>query len=151
MPWFPDFISAAELARRQTRAAGQADPVAQYITALNKGDIHTMQTVWPGEMVVYDPRIGEIRGHKQLRRFVSQNHSWLAGRHARIETVASTSAGGQWPGRSRSSPNPRTTGRWCSAPTAASGRLTDGVTSGLRYSRLGPPALVMWSAATRPR
>ena len=33
MPWFPDFISAAELARRQTRAAGQADPVAQYITA----------------------------------------------------------------------------------------------------------------------
>jgi hypothetical protein len=40
MPWFPDFIGAAELARRQTRAAGQADPVAQYITALNKGDIH---------------------------------------------------------------------------------------------------------------
>ena len=42
MPWFPDFISAAELARRQTRAAGQADPVAQYITALNKGDIHAL-------------------------------------------------------------------------------------------------------------
>jgi hypothetical protein len=49
--------------------------------------------VWPGEMVVYDPRAGEIRGHKQLRRFVSQNQSWLAGRHARIETVASTCAG----------------------------------------------------------
>jgi hypothetical protein len=30
MPWFPDFINAAELARKQTRAAGQADPVAQY-------------------------------------------------------------------------------------------------------------------------
>ena len=27
MPWFPDFVSAVELARRQTRAAGQADPV----------------------------------------------------------------------------------------------------------------------------
>jgi hypothetical protein len=38
MPWFPDFISAAELARREIRAAGQADPVAQYIAALNKGD-----------------------------------------------------------------------------------------------------------------
>ncbi len=95
MPWFPDFISAAELARRQTRAAGQADPVAQYITALNKGDIHVLENVWPGEMVVYDPRAGEIRGHKQLRRFVSQNQSWLAGRHARIETVASTCAGGR--------------------------------------------------------
>ena len=28
MPWFPDFVAAAELARRETRAAGQADPVA---------------------------------------------------------------------------------------------------------------------------
>jgi hypothetical protein len=37
MPWFPDFISAGELDRRQTRAAGQADPVAQYLTALNNG------------------------------------------------------------------------------------------------------------------
>jgi hypothetical protein len=40
MPWFPDFASAVELARRQTRAAGQADPVTQYFTALNKGDTH---------------------------------------------------------------------------------------------------------------
>jgi hypothetical protein len=30
MPWFPDFASAVELARRQTRAAGKADPVGQY-------------------------------------------------------------------------------------------------------------------------
>jgi ketosteroid isomerase-like protein len=95
MPWFPDFISAVELARRQTRAAGQADPVAQYITALNKGDTHALENVWPGEMVVYDPRAGEVRGHKQLRRFVSRNQSWLAARHARIETVASTCAGGR--------------------------------------------------------
>jgi len=34
MRWFPDFVSAAQLARRQTRAAGQADPVGQYLTAL---------------------------------------------------------------------------------------------------------------------
>ena len=26
MPWFPEFVSAVELALRQTRAAGQADP-----------------------------------------------------------------------------------------------------------------------------
>ena len=31
MPWFPDFVNAAELARKQTRAAVQADPVGQYI------------------------------------------------------------------------------------------------------------------------
>jgi ketosteroid isomerase-like protein len=95
MPWFPDFASAVELARRQTRAAGQADPVAQYFTALNKGDVHALETVWPGEVVIHDPRAGEIRGHKQLRRFVSQNQSWLAERHARIETVASTVVGGR--------------------------------------------------------
>jgi ketosteroid isomerase-like protein len=95
MPWFPEFTSAVELARRQTRAAGRADPVAQYFTALNRGDTDALETVWPGEVVIYDPRAGEIRGHRQLRRFVSQNLSWLAGRHARIETVASTVADGR--------------------------------------------------------
>ena len=95
MPWFPEFTSAVELARRQTRAAGQADPVAQYFTALNKGDTHILENVWPGEVVIYDPKAGEIRGHKQLRRFVRQNQSWLAERHARIETMASTVADGR--------------------------------------------------------
>ena len=95
MPWFPDFTSAVELARRQTRAAGQADPVAQYFTALNNGDTRGLETVWPGEVVIHDPRAGEIRGHKQLRRFVSQNEFWLTERHARIETVAATVAGGR--------------------------------------------------------
>ena len=167
MPWFPEFTSAVELARRQTRAAGQADPVAQYFTALNKGDAHALETVWPGEVVIYDPRAGEIRGHKQLRRFVSQNQSWLAERHARIETVASTVVGGRavvellahldrrragtglaGGGRRRI---PRRLGRWCSAPTAANGRSTDGATSGLPSSSPGTPAPVMSSAATRPR
>jgi hypothetical protein len=95
MPWFPDFVSALALVRRQTRAAGQADPVGQYFTALNRGDTHVLETAWPGEVVVHDPCAGKIRGHKQLRRFVSQNKSWLAERRARIETVASTSAGGR--------------------------------------------------------
>jgi ketosteroid isomerase-like protein len=93
LPWFPDFVSAVELARRQTRAEGQADPVAQYLTALSKGDPHALENVWPGEVVVYDPRAGEIRGHRQLHRFVSQNQSFLAERDARIETLASTCAG----------------------------------------------------------
>ena len=45
MPWFPDFASAVELARQQTRAAGLADPVGQYFAALNKGDTHVLETV----------------------------------------------------------------------------------------------------------
>ena len=94
MPWFPDFANAVELARRETRAAGRADPVAQYFTALNRGDTDALETVWPGEVLIYDPRAGEIRGHKQLRQFVKRNLSWLAGMHARVETVASTSVGG---------------------------------------------------------
>jgi len=93
MPWFPDFVSAAELARRQTRAAGQADPVGQYVTALNQGDTRVLETAWPGELVVYDPRAGEVRGHRQLRQFVRHSESLLAGIHARTETVASTAAG----------------------------------------------------------
>jgi len=95
MPWFPDFASAVELARRQTRGAGKADPVALYFAALNEGDTRILETVWPGEVVIYDPRSGEVRGHKQVRRFISHNLSWLAGLHARTETVASTCAGGR--------------------------------------------------------
>jgi ketosteroid isomerase-like protein len=95
MPWFPDFVAAVELARLQTRAAGRADPVAQYFAALTEGDTRALETVWPGEVVIYDPRAGEVRGHKQVRRFVRQNQAWLAERHARTEIVASTSARGR--------------------------------------------------------
>jgi ketosteroid isomerase-like protein len=93
MPWFPDFVAAAELARRWTRTAAQADPVAQYFTALTAGDTYPLETVWPGEVVIYDPRAGEVRGHRQLRRFVRHNQVWLAERSATTEIVASTCVG----------------------------------------------------------
>jgi SnoaL-like domain len=90
MPWFPDFANAAELARKQTRATDWADPVGQYLAALNTGDARVLEEGWPGKVVVYDPRVGEVRGHRHLRRFVRRSQSLLAERHARIETVAST-------------------------------------------------------------
>jgi limonene-1,2-epoxide hydrolase len=95
MPWFPEFASAAELAREQTRAAGHADPVRQFLAALNDGDAHALETTWPGEVVIYDPRAGELRGHRQVRQFVRRNVSWQTGLHARSEVVASTVAGGR--------------------------------------------------------
>ena len=95
MPWFPEFVSAVELVRRQTRAAGQSDPVAQYLMAVSTGDTHDLHAVWPGEIVIYDPRAGEVRGHRHLRQFAATNRSWLAAHHARIETVASTQVGGR--------------------------------------------------------
>jgi ketosteroid isomerase-like protein len=93
MPWFPEYVSAVEMARRQTRAAGQADPVGQYFRALSNGDVRTLETAWPGHVVIYDPVHGEIHGHRRLREFVRQSRSWLADRQASIETVASTVAG----------------------------------------------------------
>jgi len=93
MPWFPEFASAVELVRAQTRAAGHADPVGQYFTALNRGDTRALEDAWPGKVVVYDPHSGEVRGHRQLRRFVKRSQSLLAERHTRVETVASTVAG----------------------------------------------------------
>jgi len=95
MPWLPEFASAVELARRKTRAAGQADPVGKYFAALNEGDARTLETVWPGQVVVYDPRAGEIRGHAQLRKFVRQNQAWMTEHHARTQVVASTRADGR--------------------------------------------------------
>ena len=152
MPWFPEFYSAVELARRQTRTAGLTDPVGQYINALNNGDTHVLEYTWPGAVTVYDPRAGEIRGHRKLRRFVLQNQTFLAERQARTETVATTIFQGErswscwciWmqttrntPGRWRSSPIPRTICRWYFAPTAADGRWTGGASSGGRFSVLG--------------
>ncbi len=95
MPWFPDFVAAVELTRQKTPAAGQADAVAQYFAALDKGDAHALEALWPGQVVIYDPRAGEIRGHKRLRGFVSENNAWMTEHRATIETVASTSAGGR--------------------------------------------------------
>jgi hypothetical protein len=93
MPWFPDFVSAVELVRRQTRETGHTDPVAQYFSALQSGETRDLETVWPGEVVIHDPRAGEVRGHRHLRQFVRSSQSLLAGLHATIETVASTSVG----------------------------------------------------------
>ena len=93
MPWFPDFVSAVELARRQTRVAGQADPVMEYFSVLQSGATRELEKGWPGEVVIYDPRAGEVRGHHQLKRFVRDNQSLWAEHHASVETVASTSVG----------------------------------------------------------
>lgn len=95
MPWFPDFVSAAELARAQSRADGRADPVGRYFAALTEGDPRVLEAVWPGEVVVHDPRAGEVRGHRRLREFVLRNQAWLAQRQARIATTATTCAGGR--------------------------------------------------------
>src|SRR6202042_848255 len=95
MPWFPDFVGAVELARQQSRSRGEADPVAQYFSVLQTGAARDLERVWPGDVVIYDPRAGEVRGHRELRQFVRQNHSVWAQHHANIETVASTQVGGR--------------------------------------------------------
>jgi SnoaL-like domain len=94
VPWFPEFTSAVELARLQTSRAGHADPVGHYVAALNKMDATDLETAWPGQVVIYDPRAGEVRGHRQVRHFVRQNELWLAGMNPRTETVASTVSDG---------------------------------------------------------
>src|SRR5579871_3811293 len=90
MPWFPDFYNALALARIETRTTGHADPVGQYVSALLNGDSDTLETSWPGAVVVFDPSAGEVRGHKELRDFVRRSRGLLAERHARTEIVAST-------------------------------------------------------------
>jgi len=93
MPWLPEFVTAVELARRQAREAGEADPVGQYVTALNRGDAHALEDAWPGTLVVHDPRAGEVHGHRRLREFVRRSQALLAERQARIDTMASIAVG----------------------------------------------------------
>lgn len=89
MPWFPDYVGAVELARQQLQKAGQTDPVAQYLNALSSSDARALEKVWPGEVVIYDPRAGEVRGHREVRQFIRGNESWLAGLDARTEVAGS--------------------------------------------------------------
>ena len=84
MPWFPDFASAVELVRQQTRAQGQADPIGQYFTALNHGDAHLLETAWPGHLVVYDPRVGEVSGHQATPSGSSLAGASLRGARGRV-------------------------------------------------------------------
>lgn len=94
MPWLPDFVNAVELARRQTRAAGQSDPVTGYVAALQQGDTRGLETVWPGTVVVEDPHAGRVTGHRQLKAFVKASKQRLAPFQPQFETVASTAVDG---------------------------------------------------------
>jgi limonene-1,2-epoxide hydrolase len=95
MPWFPDFANAVEMARRDARADDRADPTAAYLSALQRRDPHDLETTWPGEVVIHDPRAGTVHGRRAVEQFVRRNGEWLAGLGARTETVASTAAGGR--------------------------------------------------------
>jgi limonene-1,2-epoxide hydrolase len=95
MPWLPEFVSAVQLARRQTRAVGLADPVTQYVTALQEGATRSLEAVWPSAVVVHDPRAGKVVGHRQLKAFVQRSQHWLIERHAEFDTIASTGVDGR--------------------------------------------------------
>ena len=58
MPWFPDFVSAVELARRQTRSVGLADPVQRYFNALETGRTHEPEEIWPAKWPFTTPARG---------------------------------------------------------------------------------------------
>jgi hypothetical protein len=90
MPWLPDFLNAAELARKQTRAAGHADPVGQYIVALTGGDPHAIEDAWPERVVVFDPKAGEVRGHRELTAFVHRSRDLLAQFQAHVSEAEQT-------------------------------------------------------------
>jgi hypothetical protein len=90
MPWLPDFRNAAELARRETHAAGHADPVGQYIVALTGGDPRAIEDAWPERVVVFDPRAGEVRGHRELKEFVQRSRVLLGQFQAHVEPAETT-------------------------------------------------------------
>src|SRR5262245_32694134 len=93
MPWFPDFVAAAELARRQARHSHRRDPVTEYLRALTGGDTRELEADWPGRISVFDPYAGEVRTHRALRRFATRSQEWLADHLVDTQTTASISDG----------------------------------------------------------
>jgi limonene-1,2-epoxide hydrolase len=90
VPWFPDFVNAVQLARRQQRTAEQTDAVTRYVIALQEGNAQALESAWPEKVEVADPRAGRVWGHEALTAFVERSQNWLAGYDARVETVAET-------------------------------------------------------------
>jgi ketosteroid isomerase-like protein len=95
MPWFPDFASAVELARLQDLDTGKADQATQYFELLTSGDTRALDSSWPGDVTIYDPKAGVVHGRRRIHQFVKMNHSWLGALHARTERVASVTVPGR--------------------------------------------------------
>ena len=93
MPWFLDFVAATELARRDSRDAGRTDPVTVYLHAIEEGKTRALEKIWPGEIVIEDPRAGTIKDRRKLRQFIRENKARFASLHVTVEIVASTSMG----------------------------------------------------------
>src|SRR5258708_4257941 len=75
MPWFPDFTAAVELARRHAREAGQADPVAQYLTALSEADPRTPGDARPGDVVArYQAALGAGDTEAIVKTFIPNGY-----------------------------------------------------------------------------
>ena len=69
MPWFPDFVGAVELARLQTRTAGQADPVGQ-----DAGDVEAVVSTFAPDGYFRGPFGPDHthRGATELRSFFAR-------------------------------------------------------------------------------
>ena len=56
-----------------------------------------LETVWPGEVVVHDPRAGEVRGHQQLRRSSGGTRpGWPSATRGSRPWPRPCAAGGRW-------------------------------------------------------
>ena len=152
MPWFPDFVSAVELARRQTRMTGpggscqrvlqcpavRRDPRTRDSLAGRGGDLRPSGRggPWPppaagASSATINPsgRSTTPPSRRSLRRVSAGERSWSCW------STCAISRAGKWHGRSLSWPSLRTICPLCSGRTAASGQWTGVVISGRRYSR----------------
>ena len=79
--------------RARFQEEGRADPVAQYLRALEEGDARDLERAWPGQVVVYDPLVGEVQGHRDLRHFLARNRAWLSDHRATTHKMAAIRVG----------------------------------------------------------
>ena len=106
MPWFHEFASAAELAREEQHG-GPGGSGRRVPRGAARGRHPDPGGRLAGRGDDLRPRGGEVRGHKQVRRFISRNQSWLAGLHARAETAAAIPRGRPGGGRAGGPDRPR--------------------------------------------
>ncbi len=86
MPWSPDFVGSVELAGRQGRSVGLAEPVQRYFNAFETGRAHELEDMCPGHVAITP--LGGGGAWSSTASTVCPQQLMRPERRVRIETVA---------------------------------------------------------------
>src|ERR671914_509193 len=90
MPWMPEVFTTPISEARHTEGGVRANDAIAYYEGILAGQPDALVRSFAGQLVLEDPRVGQVEGASALRDFVSEMEDWLRERDAVVENVALT-------------------------------------------------------------